>query len=71
MEILVTLIPNSHSQFNRITPLKQLETEYRDVNDNQIRFEGKRTATVEKDGKRNNLEFLVTTKKTNPSLGYV
>ena len=63
----VTLILKS--QFNRLTPLKQLETENRDVNDNQIRFEGKTTATVELDGKRNNLEIMVTTKKTNPLLG--
>ena len=63
----VTLIPKSQS--NRITPLKPLETEYRDVNDNQIRFEGKTTARVEIDGKRSNLEILVTTKKTNPLLG--
>ena len=62
----VTLIPKS--QNNRLTPLRPLETEYRDVNDNQIRFEGKTTATVEIDGKRNNLESLVTTKKTNPLL---
>ena len=62
----VTLIPKS--QFNRITPLKLLKTEYRDVNDNRIRFEGK-TIAVEIDEKRNNLEILVTTKKTNPLSG--
>ena len=64
---LVTLLRKS--QFKRKTPLKLLETEYRDVNDNQIRFEGKTTATVEIDRKRNNLEILVTTKKTNPLFG--
>ena len=32
----VTVI--SKSQFNRITPLRSLETEYRDVNDNRIRL---------------------------------
>ena len=31
-----TLIPKS--QFNRITPLRPMETEYRDVNDNRIQF---------------------------------
>ena len=62
----VTLIPKS--QFNRITPLKPLKTEYRDVNDNRHRFEGKTVATVEIDGKRSNLEILVNTKKTNPLL---
>ena len=35
----VTLIPKL--LFNRITPLKPVETEYRDVIDNRIRFEGK------------------------------
>ena len=63
----VTLIPKS--QFNKITPLRPLATEYRDVNDNQIQFEGKTTARVEVNGTRTELELLVTTKKTNPLLG--
>ena len=63
----VTLIPKS--LFNGITPLKPLKTEYRDVNDNRIKFEGKPIAIIETDGKRNDLEILVTTKKTNPLLG--
>ena len=63
----VTLIPKS--LFNGITPLKPLKTEYRDVNNNKIRFEGKTTATVEINGQRNNLEILITTKKSNPLLG--
>ena len=62
----MTLIPKS--LFNRITPLKPLQTEYRDVNDNKIQFEGKTTATVEINGQRNNLEVLITTKK-NQLLG--
>ena len=49
--------------------MKPLKTEYRDVNDNRIKFEGKTTATVEINGKRNDLEILITTKKTNPLLG--
>ena len=44
-------------------------TEYRDVNDNRIKFEGKTIASVEVNGKRNNLEVLITAKKTNPLLG--
>ena len=44
----VTLIPKS--QFNKLTPLHPLETEYRDVNDNRIRFEGKTTAKVKING---------------------
>ena len=63
----VTLIPKS--QFNKLAPLRPLETEYRDVNDNRIRFEGKTTAKVEINGTRKELELLVTTKKTNPLLG--
>ena len=60
----VTLIPKS--QFNKITPLRPLETEYKDVNNNQIQFEGKTTARVEINGTRKELELLKTTKKTNP-----
>ena len=63
----ITLIPKS--QFNRKTPLRPIGTEYRDVNDNRIKFEGKTTASVEINGKRNELELLITTKKTNPLLG--
>ena len=44
-------------------------TKYRDVNDNRIKFEGKTTASVEINGKRNDLELLITTKKTNPLQG--
>ena len=63
----VTLLPKS--LFNNITQLHPLKTEYRDVNDNQIQFEGKTTAKVEIDGKQKELEILVTTKRTNPLLG--
>ena len=63
----LTLISKSH--FNEITPLRPLETESRDVNDNRIRFEGKTTAKVEINGTRKELEILITTKNTNPLLG--
>ena len=63
----VTLIPKS--QFNSTTPLRPIGTEYRDKNNNRIKFEGKTIALVEINGKRNNLEVLITTKKTNPLLG--
>ena len=63
----VTLIPKS--QFNKITPRMPIGTEYRDVNDNRIKLEGKTTAAVEINGKRNDLEVLITTKKTNPLQG--
>ena len=63
----VTFIPKS--QFNGITPLRPIGTEYRDVNDNRINFEGTTIASVEMNGERNNLEILITTKKTNPLLG--
>ena len=65
----MTLIPKS--LFNGTTPLKPLKTEYRDVNDNIIRFEGKTTAMVEINGQQNNLEILITTKKANPLLGWI
>ena len=55
----------SKSQFNKITPLRPVETEYRDVNDNRIRFEGKTTAKEEINGTRKELELLIT----NPLLG--
>ena len=54
----VTLIPKS--LFNNITKLHPLKTEYRDVNDNRIQFEGKTIAKVEIDGKQKELEILVT-----------
>ena len=63
----VTLLSNS--QFNNITPLHLLKTEYRDVKDNRIQFERKTTAKVEIDGKQKELEILVTIKRTNPLLG--
>ena len=49
--------------------MKPLETEYRDVNDNRINFEGKTIAKVNVNGKQKHLEILITTKKTNPLLG--
>ena len=55
--------------FQQNNPLKPIETEYKDEDDNRIRFQGKTIATVEINGKRNNLEILVPTKKTNPLLG--
>ena len=63
----VTSIPKS--QFNGTTPLRPIGTEYRDVIDNRIKFEGKTTASEEINGERNNLEIMITTKKTNPLLG--
>ena len=41
------------SPFNRITPLKLIETEYRDVNDNRIRFKEKTIEAVKRNGKQN------------------
>ena len=63
----VTLI--SKSQFNKLTPLRPLETEYRDVSDNWIRFEGKTTAKVEINGTRKELELLITMKKNKSPTG--
>ena len=47
----------SNSQFNKIKPLMPIGTEYRDVNDDRIKFEGKTTASVEINGIRNDLEL--------------
>ena len=63
----VTLIPKS--QFHRITPLKPIEIEYRDVNDKRSKFEGITIASVEINGTRNGLEILLITTKINPLLG--
>ena len=43
--------------------------EYRGVNNNKIKVEGKTTAKVETNGETKNLELLITTKRTNPLLG--
>ena len=45
------------------------QTEYRDVNNDKIQFEGKTKANVEINGEIKKLELLITTKKTNPLLG--
>ena len=52
-----------------MTTLKPITVDYRDVNDNQIKFEGKSTANVELDGTNRQLEILVTTRNTHPILG--
>ena len=63
----VTLIPKQ--MFNKITPIRPLHTEYRDGNNNKIKFEGKTTAKVETNWETKNLELLITTKRTIPLLG--
>ena len=49
--------------------MKPVTIDYRDVNDNQTKFEGKTTANIRIDGKERQLELLVTTKQTHPLLG--
>ena len=61
----VTSIPKQ--MFNKITHIRPLHTEYRDVNNNTKKVEGKTTAKVETHGETKNLELLITTKK--PLLG--
>ena len=63
----VTLIPKQ--KFNGITTIYPLNEEYRDVNNNKIKFEGKTMANIEIDGEKKKLELLITTKRTNPILG--
>ena len=60
----VTLIPKQ--KFNEITTIYTLQQEYKDVNNNKIKFEGKTTANIEMDGETKKLELLITTKRTNP-----
>ena len=62
----VTLIPKQ--MFNRITTMRPLQTENRDVNNNKIQFKGKTIANVEINRETKKLELLITTKKTNPLL---
>ena len=63
----VTIIPKQ--KFNGITTIYPLNEEYRDVNNNKIKFEGKTMANIEIDGEKKKLELLITTKRTNPLLG--
>ena len=62
----VTLIPKLN--FNKITAIKLVSEDHRDVNDNKIKFEGKTLANIEIDGKSKQLELLITTKHTHPLL---
>ena len=62
----VTLIPKT--KFNRITTIRPVSEDYRDVNDNKIKFEGKTLENIEIDGKSKQLELLITTKQTHPLL---
>ena len=63
----VTLI--SKQTFNGITTIYPLHEEYRDVNNNKTKFDGKTMTNIEKDGEKKKLELLITTKRTNPLLG--
>ena len=46
-----------------------MTTEYKDVNDNRIKFIGKTKAKVENENIKMELELLITKNKTNPLLG--
>ena len=63
----VTLIPKA--KFNKITTIRPVLEDYRDVIDKEIKFEGKTMANIEIDGKMKQLELLITTKQTHPLLG--
>ena len=63
----VMLIPKI--KFNNITTKKPIKIDYRVVNDNKIKFEGKTTANKEIVGTERQLELLITTKQTHPLLG--
>ena len=60
----VTLI---HEQmFKRITPIRPLQTEYRDINNNKITFEGKRTANVKTNGETKKSGTINNNNKIKP-----
>ena len=62
----VTLLPKL--KVNKITVVELVSEDYRDVNDNKIKFEGKTLANIVIDGKSKQLELLITTKQTHPLL---
>ena len=62
----VTLIPKS--KFNKVRALKSITVDYRNVNDNKIKFEGRTTTNIELDGTKYQLELLITTKITHTLL---
>ena len=63
----VILIPKM--KFNKITTIKPVIEDYRDVNDNEIKLEGKTIANIESDGNVRQLQLLITTRQTHPLLG--
>ena len=64
----VTLIPKQ--KFNGFTKIYPLHEEYRDVNNNKIKFEGKILANIEMDGeKKKTRRTDHHKKKTNPLRG--
>ena len=60
----ITPIPKQ--KVNEYTTIYPLQQEYKDVNNNKIKFEGKTMANIEMDGEK---KKLITTKRTNPLLG--
>ena len=62
----VTPIPKT--KFNSITTIRPITEDYRDVNNNKRKFEGKTTANIEVDGKMRQLELPITTRQTHPLL---
>ena len=63
----VTILPKT--TFKTITTIRPVSEDYRDVNDNKIKFEGKPLTSIENDGKWKQLELLITTKQTHPLIG--
>ena len=49
--------------FNQIKPIRPLHADYRDENNNKIKFERKTLAKVETNGETKHLELLITTKE--------
>ena len=59
----VTLILKT--KYNNITTMKPVTIDYRDINDNKIKFEGKTTANIEIDGTGDNWSYSLQLKKHN------
>ena len=59
----LTLIPKV--KFNEKATIRPVLEDYRNVNDNKTKFEGKTMANIEIDGKARQLELLITSKQTH------
>ena len=59
----------SKREFNRIPDIKPVKNNYKDVNDNDIIFEGQTLGKIETETEKLLLPLLITKNRTNPLLG--